>query len=424
MHVIFWLVSGVGACYFIFAKRRVDFFTVGFFGALFYFVPGFVGYVLYPFSLGFRPVQLVPSAYLVMATVLAVIVTGALCWDRFGTSRAPRITIRGWRLAPAIAVGLALIGLAGVTLTTGKALLVADKIEMMEHLNRWYILFTTSAAVGAVLAFEAKSRALLVLSLLLLVVDVVVGFRASLVITIIALAVLSVSRHGPHRLWRNAKTGLFVAAVLAALVIYNGLFVLLRHGGLSLLTQEIGYLDVEWYLTTVSRVEPFITQAILNEVLISGFSLDWRDHLTSLVYQTLLFAPELGAEVISFNDLFQPTLFPGSDWMGMANNPWAELFSLGGWVGLIAGSASFSVMLALGSYLLLSADNAIRAGSALTFSWWAFYAHRNDFLNQMSLEKRTIIVWVTCIFISMLIVASARSRRDARGRVTANEPRV
>lgn len=113
--------------------------------------------------------------------------------------------------------------------------------------------------------------------------------------------------------------------------------------------------------------------------------------------------PELGGTPRSFNDFFQATLFPSDLEYGMANNIWAEMVSSGGWFLLGLFLMVFVSMLMVGSYWIRSQDATLAAGTAVVFSYWAFYIHRNDLLYQVNLEKRTILVWIACLVLSRFL---------------------
>ena len=46
MYDLFIATTVIGLIYFIFAKRRFDFFTLAFFSCIFYFIPGYLGIIL------------------------------------------------------------------------------------------------------------------------------------------------------------------------------------------------------------------------------------------------------------------------------------------------------------------------------------------------------------------------------------------
>src|SRR5439155_1064986 len=53
MQDTFLVISGIGLFYFLFGLRKFDFFSVAFLSACVYFLPGFVGYTVTPFSIVF-----------------------------------------------------------------------------------------------------------------------------------------------------------------------------------------------------------------------------------------------------------------------------------------------------------------------------------------------------------------------------------
>ena len=190
---------------------------------------------------------------------------------------------------------------------------------------------------------------------------------------------------------------------VSSLFVYKQIFVAIKLGMWDVIADRIQ--DTDLYTAAIMMSEPFNTQAILNEVVAQDFRVG-MGHLRDIFSQFVLFSPELGSAPLSFNDLFQPTLFPSDLDYGMANNIWAEMLSSGGWPLLGLFVAFFVVMLIPGSYLIRSRDPIIAAGTALTFSYWAFYIHRNDLLYQINLEKRTILVWVACVVLSQVFRAA------------------
>ena len=163
--------------------------------------------------------------------------------------------------------------------------------------------------------------------------------------------------------------------------------------------------DVDLYASAILLSEPFNTQAILNEVIAQDFRVG-MEHFQDVLLQFLLFSPELGRAPVSFNDFFQSTLFASDLDYGMANNIWAEMVSSGGWLLLGLFVLVFVLLLMLGSYWVQSHDVTVAAGVAVVFSYWAFYIHRNDLIYQVNLEKRSILVWVTCLVVSRFLAPS------------------
>lgn len=410
MHITFILVAIAGLSYFLLCLRQFDFFSVAFFSGCVYFLPGFFGYTVAPISAAMLvPVDLEDQTYLVMIGVLIAIWLGALLFDHALKGNDPRWFLHGSESAGLWAVILALVGYILIAATAGEALLDDDKIVMMESLNRWYILGATAAPLGAVLSFVSKRWLLFALSMALLLFDMYIGFRISFAIALIAIFTLQLARYGPQRVaLQNWRIGCIGAVFVSLLFVYKQVYIAVKLGLWDTIADRLQ--DIEIYASAIMMSEPFNTQAILNEVVAQDFRVG-MGHLKDVFLQFVLFSTELGSAPLSFNDLFQATLFPSDLDYGMANNIWAEMLSSGGWPLLAIFMAFFVVMLMLGSYLIRFQDRILAAGAALAFSYWAFYIHRNDLLYQVNLEKRAILVWAACVVLSQIFTVAHFPRR-------------
>lgn len=402
MQGTFIVVTVSGCAYFLLCLRQFDFFSVAFFSACVYFLPGFLGYTVAPVGVGMAvPVDLEDQTYLVMVGVLIAIWAGAFLFDHAGGSHAAGWDLNGSAAAASCATLLAVIGYALIWATAGEALLGDDKIAMMESLNRWHVLGATAAPLGAVLAFASRRWLLLTVCMALLLFDMYIGFRVSFGIALIAIFTLHLSRYGPQRLAvQNWRIGCLGMAFVFLLFVYKQIYVAVKLGLWDVILDRLT--DTELYASAILMSEPFNTQAILNEVIAQDFRVG-MEHFQDVLLQFLLFSPELGRAPVSFNDFFQSTLFASDLDYGMANNIWAEMVSSGGWLLLGLFLGVFVLMLTLGSYWVRSRDATLAAGAAVMFSYWAFYIHRNDLLYQVNLEKRTILVWITCLVLSRFL---------------------
>src|SRR5262249_46231578 len=111
MQVVFLAIAVIGLFYFLFVQRQFDFFSVEFFSACVYFLPGFVGYTLMPTRTSMElPVDLEDETYLVMITVLIAIFLGALLIDFTPKREAPSLRFNGTERSAMWAVAIAFIG--------------------------------------------------------------------------------------------------------------------------------------------------------------------------------------------------------------------------------------------------------------------------------------------------------------------------
>lgn len=411
--LVFILVSVFGVLYFSVAKRQFDFFTIGFFSACIYFMPGYFGFTLYPPGSNFPrlPVMLLDETYMVMIALLVVILMGAFLFDFIPKKAEINLPLKGGKYFVHVAIGLAIIGCLATIILSGHQLLSTNKREMMESLSRWHILWVMSASIGAVVAFSQKKFGLMFVCVILLLFDVYIGFRSSFAMVLISLVVLGFSVKGKSRMiLENKVLVLFSMAGALFIFVYKSIYLAVKGGAWGSIAGRFTSSDL--YVESVLYSEPFTTQVILNEVIRTNFHIS-GDHFVGLLNNLLLFSPSIGLKAESFNSKFQPMLFAYHD-AGMANNIWAEMWSVGGWMLLSVFIIMFVGVLFFGSYLLRISNPVIKGGVALFFSYWAFYTHRNDIAYQVVLEKRVFLVWLACIVLSYLVVLWGRTLKNKK----------
>ena len=161
--------------------------------------------------------------------------------------------------------------------------------------------------------------------------------------------------------------------------------------------------------------EPFVTQCILNEVVRTNFQTDGDYILTGIVSQVTFFGNELGIQVTSFNDLFQPVLF-GDVEFGLAGNVWAEMLAAGGWPLLGCFLLAFVLALRVLSRWLHAVHVSTQACVALSAAHFAFYIHRTDVCFQLTLQKRLLACWFLIVLASEVlhVLAGRRGGRTDR----------
>jgi hypothetical protein len=402
MQLLFYVVSILGIAYFSLAKRRFDWFAVAFFSACTYFLPGFFGFTSYLAVTEWIESPINDQAYRVMIIVEGIILCSAIVSDLFGNEGRVNVNARKKEsiLVLGIIVCLAITGLMVMILTTGKALLDAEKQSMMDELNRSHILFYTSTIIGGTLSFDHRKWAIFALFCLFIMFDLFLGFRLSLAITLISIFTLWLSRQGRRRLlfchWKQIVAGIILVIFL---FLYKQMGYAVKIGDYDLLRSVLA--DSKTYSAMFTNSEPFVTQTILNEVTARDYHIG-MEHFMGLAYQFIFYAPELGLKAISFNDLFQKDLFQEVDY-GMANNIWAEMWSSGGWPLLLTFMLIFVMTLRLCCILTGTHKKVQRGIVAVMASYWACYIHRNDIGYAVVLEKRVLAVMGLSLLIAFIV---------------------
>lgn len=405
MQALFVVMALSGGLYFLTKQRQFDYFTVAFFSACIYFMPGFFGVTSYHSGGVWLESPIHAETYMVMITVMGSIL--GFGWFFSKVVILPRFSffIHAASSIPYCLAVIGIVGLLAMIISAGVALYVPDKAAVMEHLGRWHILFYVSATLGLPIAFAQKKTALSIFFFFLLLFDLYIGFRSAFAVSLLSVFVLVLSRKGPIRLIPGEmKAATAIVAVGALFFLYKTIGYSVKSGNWSSVVALVT--TAETYVLMFKHSEPFVTQAILNQVIISDFRTS-ATYLLEALGQLSLFLPDMGLTLSSFNDLFQPQLFPDVEY-GMASNIWAQMWSAGGWLLLLTFLVPFNCVLALGNSFIRSKSATIRAASAPIFMYWAFYLHRNDLGYILNIEKRMILVLLVCVGIAYFLPTKRR----------------
>jgi hypothetical protein len=415
MRILYIVVACAGIAYFLLKKRRFDFLTIGWFSALMYFLPALYGKTMLPYGSGDSiPAAIVPETYAVMIAVLVGILGGAFLYDQVPHRTHRHLGLSGTASAGNWALFLAVAGCVLSVATTGLGtLLNADKNLVLQNVNRWLIFWEFGGAYASVFFFIRRQWFRFSLAAAVILFDVFIGFRLAFAFAFIACFTLWAERQGRQRFGvRNLKPIAMACSLIAFLFLYKAVYIPIKVGAWDIVANQLT--SPAAYNETITNSEPFVTQTILNQVVISDFHVPF-DHFRSVFYQFMFFAPSFGAKLVSFNDYFQPQLFPEIVDMGMANNIWAEMWSTGGWPLLLLFIGLDVVLLGYVSALLRIDNPELRAAIAVPAVAWAFYLHRNDLFVESNILKRLFLVAATCIILAMLSHdATHRLRRGVR----------
>lgn len=434
MKTLYAVVAVIGVLYFLLRKRRFDFLTIGYFSALVYFLPALFGVAMSQYGPA-DPVRspLVSETYAVMITVILGILIGAIAYDQMPHPAHRHVGLAGTASAGNWALLLGITGCVMTVLTMGVATLMdTDKNVLLSRINVWLVVWQLGGELAVLFFFCRRQWFLFSVALLVVLGDVFIGFRITFALTFIACFTLWAEGQGRQRFGiQKIRPALLASSVIAFIFLYKVVYIPIKLGLWWMVQERLT--SFESYSEMIKTSEPFVTQTILNQVIITNFHVPF-DHFASVLYQFMFFAPQLGAKIVSFNDLFQPQLFPNIVDMGMASNIWAEMWSTGGWP-LLLLFLVFDVLVLCYLSTLLRIDNPeLRAAIAAPAVAWAFYLHRNDVFVESNIIKRHLVFGSVCIIAAMLshdathrlrrrvrlgVKRAAQRRRERRMQVTA-----
>ncbi|MFQ3248841.1 MAG: hypothetical protein ACI9O6_000645 [Glaciecola sp.] len=393
----------IASLYFFLNKRVFDYYTIAFFGCFLYFMPGFFGMTSYLNESGWVKTPIHELTYLLMIIVIfSILMFGWIADKLFKTKvNFKRIFVIEYKVHYSL-LFLALVSSLSLILliiSTNGMVFQAEKDSVLESLNRWHILFYSAATLGFPIAAFFRKIKLSIVFFTLLVVNLYIGFRAPIVISVLALLVVFLSAKGPIRLIVYYKWLLTFTCFGLLMFLYKYIAFGIKAGLWDLVFQSIT--NAETYVNMITMSEPFVVLNNLNIVIIKNYTTGF-DHLMSAVYQLILFAPQLGAETVSFNDHFQNDLFPTVKY-GLASNIWAQMLSSGGWLLCVFFVAFYNIALFLGRYFLYRFNLLTICITSPIFVYFAFYIHRNDLGYAINISKRLFLIIIAVkIFITML----------------------
>jgi hypothetical protein len=440
------------AGYFVLTKGRFDFLTIAYLGAIFYFSPLFFGWV-FQSDLGLSE-TIQPVVYLI-ATIYLIALAGARMLSEkterdVPTSAAPGRPLSHWYLI------LALFGLAGALISTRGAIVNIDKLVVLNQVGYFYVLFEVAASLACISAAIERRRWELAGGVVLLFIDLLIGFRTFLILAALSVTLILLMRDGRLYLYKKAPTYgsgaiILLAAMLSAYAIRPTILnqtanfqspsaapvaqAGARQGSepdqnkqsatpsqastetaaqrrVSALTNS------DWKSIPLKLIresgEPFIVQATLVAIVQTGLSCRPSNIFKSLF---LLVPPGMARFAPTnpfpptFYDEYQPILYPNIAY-GTGGNIWAEMLCRFGYVGVAIFGALLILALIGLNRLLRKSSPTLAPPIAFGGIIIAFYINRNDLHFTLQMLKWTGLVFLAAYFLSL---AADRTKRVFAG---------
>ncbi len=400
MRYLFYILCVVGTGYYLIQKRSFDFFTLAFVSAMIYFSPGFSGLVLNPYDTD-QTMPLYDLCYTVYCLVLASNIAGAYCYDHY-------IEIYNWgrREKPTssyyclVAFVIALVGIGMSLLKHGDWYWHRNEIskgDLQAMLNaeadRWSVCWEMGALLLAITAFIERKLWYSCLAWGLLGLDLWLGGnRSTAVFALIAMFCVRLGNTprqlGRYFFSRKYYWKILLMTCVGFLFFVSKLLLPLLQANRMDLFEEIypSWNDILFH--TFVTGEPAGIQANLSETLRQNISTDVY-HPIDVAAQLSIGGDWLGMDSKS-NYLDQQDLFPDLPY-GIAYNIWGDVWASVGWAGLVGFVWLYHLVIALGCVLLRCTQGFGLGVTAVFFSIWAFYIHRNNLLFQLYLQKRVLL---------------------------------
>ena len=401
--------------YFIF--RRFDLFTLAFYTSTVYFLPGYFGYASYevsgdlqqdPLGSGIYAFYFVYYALLFLCALLVTIPCGADELPHDSTSQnAAHGSERLSRLLTLLRLTVPVLLIAAQMLTPG-GLWQEDKQDLLDSASMAYPIFQNAAFAYLVIAVMRKSRFDCMLGALYCCVDLVLSFRSVTAFAFFALMTVYLMR----RRVKSIGVGWLVPLIIAAAFLFGSVYksMVVRYVVDGVPGVEAYFQDPTALGQSFAQNEAFQQQHIFNKVMETDFAVP-RGYVWNMAR---LFFPGLANALfgrdLSFNDYFQPALYPEVPW-GMASNIWAEQYSTGGPIWLYAFLVMFFVVLfALNSLALrlIAEGNSDKFLIVVVMTVPVLlFMHRNDLLYQLVLVRNMGALLIVLGFLARIRARSS-----------------
>jgi hypothetical protein len=442
-HIAF-VVAALSVALFFLWRKQLDPLAVALGSSLVYFVPGILGMMQLYIGNAERwyTEPIAAATYGAMGIVLVALAAGAAVVDLVPRRGAYAASFQS--KMPGVLLAFVIVATAVSIEHTGVYFLCLDKSITLQKIDPWYSYASLSAPFCIATAYALRQRVIVLISCLFLIADVYAGFRTAAAISFLAIMMLS----GEHlfRGWRTAAV-FFLTVLLAgsAFFITKSLIAPAKYATASYcetrlaLDKAIGASTVQVnkvptipgltameYLGKAAanvsqpgfrlsgiivRSEPFVIQAMLNEVVRKNFRTD-AGYLVGQILSGLPLGESLfgidNSSIATFNSRVQPVLFPDVS-LAMANSPWAQAYAAGGLWMVAAFSLVYAATLGGLTFLFHRTEGALKAGVAVIGVWIGFYFHRNDIFIEVVYLKH--VVYIFCASLAVAWVTSIVGRR-------------
>lgn len=414
MIILFYAIALIGTYVFIFRRKVFDFVSAGFFGCVIYFMPGFHGLLFNPYYPDDFPIEPASFAtYAVWIVALAGSIVTGMIYNPAPLGPAERADmLRPFTLPLSdIFINILLALSFVIALTTGGSdLFSPDKNDVLSVQDRSIILFAILSQASLVLFLVQKKYIVAIPSILAIAFLVFVGFRAELAISALSIIIWIAYRDGIRSFFR-ARNLIPMVGIVFFLFAYKFLYISVKMGRWDMVMQTIQ--DSQFLSSIFLKSEPFITQSILNEVIARDFRISPENFFVSFLSIIPLsnVLTSFTAEQIAFN--FQEQLFPNLKY-GVASNIYANFYAGVGYLGIVLYIAMQNVALVTISRMMAKPNSFLKLALTMVGAFLAFYIHRNDIANSITLINRSLYcclaLWLIAEFSRIFIPTAATQR--------------
>lgn len=421
MIYFFYTISIIGLYYFFVNKRAFDFFSLGYFSSLIYFLPGYFGYVIAPsmriegLSKSFN-MEIDQKTYLIMLLILLMIIVSATIYD---LTEKHKEEIKGKKVILIVEDKLIHI-ILGVILILGMIFTlynISNDTFTTKDLSGsksglFLMLWSYPASILLIFGVIVRKKVIIYISFISLLILFFSGDRTAIALAGIGVITVFLNNKKRSQLIKVVKFKYTLFIFIFGLIMFNGkmLYGSFQTSGFSGFFKTLTNKSI--YVDSIVQSEPFAIQMILNYVMLYDFKIGF-DHLKDLPLQLLVLPSLFGGDTSSFSNIIKGNFFSFVDY-GIAYNIWAEGYAVGGWLFLFLIIIMYCIGLAFYSKAIKISGGSLKALFILMGSYWAFYIHRNSIETIISYERYILLIYLVCLMGSSVLLKILYKKRNSR----------
>lgn len=404
MHFVFLLTTTVGAAYFFFSARRLDFLSVFFFSGILYTSAAIAGHV--------GSLHYTSQAYVILVSFFIVVLIGTIAHHAVSPENGPHRHLDDPRVRDhfaLMAVGGILLGATSIAVTIlddPRAVFIErSKQIMMENTNQYAYYFYKTFALQAVLtAYLSRRPFILAAASALGLFDLYLGFRFVATMSILGLLVAASQRAASPSPRRWILAG---AAAIPCLTLVRALRAPIRSYDWTEVVRGI-----ERSFRT-SHGQFFGDGLAWSTLFLAGLEakLDLGyGHFVSSLRGLVPFFLRSGGEVLTYQHHMRELVDPDVTGTPLAESNLGSWYAAGGLVGVLLFSSCYTALVILLSVRMRKACRSY----PLYLAWLpilTFYNFRNDFKQMLVYSELVVSTWFLLAAFAATVLALRGSGR-------------
>ncbi len=390
MKIIFIIISFMLVYYYFINRNKLDIFTLAFLCCQFYFIPGWFGFTTRVYDDGTREfIKCSNELYCVFLLTIIFLFVFTLVSDK----RSKVLPVKfgknvDFTLLTNICSFILIIVLILFIFINGENVFGKSKLEYIDNIGVIYQILRYLIPIVFLFGVINKNTIAYIVSSLGIIIDLYMSNRTVSLICIVTFILVYIYNNKKNYIYKYKKYLIIIPIVCISFLVFERIIEPIQKKDWIELNRRI--FNVETYMDSIIVSEPFVTQTILEEVIQNNYKVK-ENTITNYFNE----------DRNTFNDNFQPDLFPNITKYKMAENIWAEGYSNYGFLGIIIISFIYSFSIYILNTCILKFKNSIYIPYIYIVSAnWIFFIHRGSVGNQITRQKNILLVFGSCLLLA------------------------